>query len=99
MRKLLGWINDPKVVGKCLLVTTFLLEGANIGQLHRMWTEHTAAGQSLWSWLSVGLALVIWCNYYRVICPQEKFAFRCTCVGVFINTLVWLSVVYWRYLV
>jgi hypothetical protein len=89
--------NNPTIIGKTPLVTTFLLEYANMGQLWRMWTEHTAAGQSLWSWLSVGMALVLWCNFYRVCCPKERFAFRCTEFGILMNALVCLSVVYWRY--
>ncbi len=89
---------QPNVVSKSPLVTTLLLEYGNVGQLYRMWTEHTAAGQSLWSWLSVGLALVIWANYYHTLYPQHKWAFRCTCFGVLMNSLVWLTVFYFRYL-
>jgi hypothetical protein len=89
--------NNPALVGKTPLLTTLLLEYANAGQLYRMWTERTAAGQSLWSWISVWLALVCWTNFYRVICPAEKFALRCTVFGVFMNSLVILSVIYFRY--
>lgn len=59
MRK---WLSDPKVVAKTPLVTTLLLENANVQQLWRMWHEHTAAGQSLWGWLLV--------LYFRYWCPQ-----------------------------
>jgi hypothetical protein len=89
--------NNPTVVGKTPLLTTLLLEYANAGQLYRMWTEHTAAGQSMWSWLSVGTALWLWCNFYRVCCPDQKFTLRCTQFGVFMNLLVVLSVAYFRY--
>lgn len=64
-----------------------------------MWTEETAAGQSLWSWMAVGVALVLWCNFYRVCCPNEKFALRCTLVGCLMNVAVCLTVVYFRYIV
>ena len=91
--------NNPAVVGKTPLLTTVLLEYANAGQLYRMWTERTAAGQSLWSWMSVGTALWLWCNFYRVCCPKEKFALGCTAFGVFMNGLVIATVIYFRYFV
>jgi hypothetical protein len=79
------------------LLTTLLLEYANVGQLYRMWTERTAAGQSLWSWLSVGCALVLWCNFYRVCCPRERFALWATMFGVGMNLAVVLTVIWFRY--
>ena len=88
--------NDPKVVGKTPLLTVLLLEYANLGQLWRMWTQHTAAGQNLWSWISVGLALVLWINFYRVITPQEKFARWCTVLGLCLNCCVCLTVLFFR---
>lgn len=91
--------NDKKWVSKTPLLTTFLLEGANVGQIKRMWTEHTAAGQSLVAWMMVWLALVLWFNFYRVITPEEKFAKYCTLFGVCMNTMVILSVIYFRYIV
>lgn len=89
------WSNE-RLVNLTPYFTTFLLEGANVGQLHRMWTEHTAEGQSLPAWLMVCAALVLWWNYYRVQdLPSAK---RATAFGVFMNVAVVLSVVYWRYL-
>jgi len=90
--------NNPAIVAKTPIATVLLLEYANIGQLYRMWHEHTAAGQNLWSWISVGIALLFWLNFYRVICPQEKFAFWATVLGFFLNSAVWLTVVYFRYI-
>lgn len=92
------WLNDPEIAGKIPIATTFLMGYANVGQLWRMWSCRTAAGQSLWSWLSVGLALLLWCHFYRVCCPDQKFALRCMQFGVFMNTLVILSVVWFRYI-
>jgi hypothetical protein len=91
------WFSDPSIVSKTPLVTTALLEGANVQQLWRMWHEQTAAGQSMTAWMSVGTALLLWCNYYRVILPKEKFALYCTMFGVFMNALVILTVCYFRY--
>ena len=81
---------------KTPLLTTLLLEYANVGQLWRMWTHWTAAGQNLWSWMSVGVALWLWCNFYRLICPDQKFALRCTQLGVLMNALVCLTVLFFR---
>lgn len=79
-------------------MTTLLLEGANIGQLRRMWVEQTAEGQSLTAWLLVSAALWLWLNFYRVITPDQKFAIRCTAFGIVMNALVILTVLYFRYL-
>lgn len=89
--------NNPNIVAKSPLVTAALLEAANVQQLWRMWREQTADGQSMTAWMSVGAALLLWCNYYRVICPKEKFALYCTMFGVFMNALVILTVCYFRY--
>lgn len=90
---------DPQIVSKTPIATVFLLEGANAQQLYRMWTEHTAAGQSLTGWLCVGAALLLWCNFYKVCCPKEKWAYGATLFGFGMNTLVWLSVIWFRYIV
>jgi hypothetical protein len=97
--RLLAAVSDPSVVSKTPLVTVFLLEGANANQLLRMWHEHTAAGQSLIGWLSVWVALLLWANFYRVCCPRERFAFWATVVGVGMNTAVWLTVIWFRFIV
>lgn len=106
------WINDgdtcsdatveqPKAEHKWVLrtpvLTTLLLESANVQQLWRMWTEHTAAGQSLTAWVCVNIALLLWLNFYLVITPEAKWAIRGTAFGVCLNAAVILSVFYWRY--
>lgn len=87
-----------ELVERTPIVTTMLLEAANVQQLQRMWTERTAAGQSLTAWLSVSAALLLWLNFYRVVTPQAKWAIRGTAVGVAMNALVILTVIYFRYL-
>jgi hypothetical protein len=47
----------PHWVSYTPIATTCLLETANLGQIVRMWTYHTAAGQSLTSWCCVNVAL------------------------------------------
>lgn len=90
------WSNRP-LVSKTPLATVFLLEHANAQQIYRMWSEGTAEGQSLVGWCSVWIALVLWLNFYRVITPDEKFAFWATAVGIALNTCVIASVVWFRY--
>lgn len=85
------------LVEKTPIATTLLLEGANVGQLWRMWTERTAEGQSLLGWILVWIALVLWWNFYRVITPKQHWARWATAFGVFMNSLVILTVLYWRY--
>lgn len=90
--------SDPATVGWLTpMVAVGLLEFANVNQLVRMWTEWTAAGQSLWGWLSVQLALWLWLNFYRVITPNERFAFWGTGIGIAMNMAVCLTVVFFRY--
>lgn len=93
------WRTNPTIVEKTPLITTLLLEMANVGQLWRMWTTWTAAGQSVWSWLSVQAALWLWLNFYLVFNRKNKFAIIGTSVGIALNMLVILSVVFFRYLV
>ena len=90
---------NPAVVNKTPIVTTFLLEFANVGQLYRMWTQQTAAGQSLWSWMAVSAALVLWLNFYLVFNRDNKFAIWGTRVGIGLNAAVCLTIVWFRYFV
>jgi len=81
------------------IVTTLLLEYANGGQLWRMWHEHSALGQNVWSWLAVNIALWLWLNYYCVVVPGglRSWAARATMVGILLNGAVIVSVVYWQW--
>lgn len=88
--------NNPSIVAKTPLLTTFLLEAANVSQLYRMWTEQSALGQSLWGWINVWFALVLWLNFYRVVTPDQRFAFWATAFGVCMNTMVCLTVIHFR---
>lgn len=93
------WWSNPAVVDKTPIVTTVLLEGANVSQLLRMWSERSALGQSLTGWLSVGFALVLWWNFYRIVTPNANWARWATAFGIGMNALVCLTVVYFRWIV
>lgn len=87
---------NPEYVQYTPLITTALLEYANVGQLYRMWTTWTAAGQELTSWIAVNIALVLWLNFYFVITPDKKWAIRGTLFGICLNFLVICSVYFFR---
>jgi hypothetical protein len=63
-----------------------------------MWTEFTAAGQSLWSWLAVNAALWLWLMFYQRFTPDQVWAIRSAKVGIAINAAVILTVFYFRYI-
>lgn len=90
-------LNNDRLVSLTPLITTGLLEGANAGQLFRMWGERTAAGQSVPSWLLVNLALWLWLNFYRVKTPGERLAILATKIGIVMNASVLLTTIYFRY--
>jgi uncharacterized membrane protein YbaN (DUF454 family) len=92
-------LRNDKFASVTPVITALLLEGANVGQLFQMWSERSALGQSVWSWVMVNLALWLWLNFYHVKCPQEKFAIWATRAGIFLNSMVVASVVYFRYCV
>lgn len=89
---------NPVIVNKTPIVTTALLEAANVSQIWRMWTEWTAAGQSLWGWMMVNLALILWLNFYLTFNRQQKYAIWGTAFGIAMNSTVILTVVFFRYL-
>lgn len=97
-RMVVALISNKSWVKHTPIVTTLLLEAANVQQIGRMWTEKTAAGQSLGGWVCVNLALILWFNWYRVFTPDQKIAKYSTLVGITINFMVIMSIVYFRYL-
>lgn len=87
-------LNNKQFVEKTPLLSVVLIEYGNLGQIYRMWHEHSALGQNLSSWISVGAALLLWLNFYRV--NKHPFAYWATVVGILLNAGVWLSVLYFR---
>ena len=90
-------LRNPKLMKHIPFVTTGLLESANVAQMYRMWTEWTAEGQSVWGWIFVNLALILWYNWYALFAPEQKSARIATGIGIFMNSCVILSVIYFRY--
>lgn len=92
--------DNPKLVTRGTVLSQILLELGNISQLIRMWTEHTAKGQSLIAWVSVNLAILLWLNFYRVCVPadQRKWPIIGTVIGWIMNVAVILTVAYFRFI-
>lgn len=91
------WYLRKEVCVYAPVLATALLEYANVGQLWRMWTERTAAGQSVTSWFAVFLALACYNQFYRVCVPDQKWAYRMNVLGMVMNLSVCLTVIYFRY--
>jgi hypothetical protein len=87
----------PAWVAKTPILTTLLLEAANVSQLWRMWTERSAEGQSLAGWALVTAALLLWWNFYRVCTPDQIIARRACVVGIAFNLAVVATVTYFRF--
>lgn len=83
--------NNKKLVNRTPLLSTFLVESANLMQLARIWQEGTGKGQSITAWVCIGLALVVRFNYYRVIMPNQSLARMCVLAGMAINVALIVS--------
>ena len=86
---------DAKVITYSPVIAQLLLEWANVSQLIRMWTERTAAGQSLIAWFSVNAAILLFINYYRVL--KLRVPMWSAVAGFSFNCAVIVTVVYFRY--
>jgi uncharacterized membrane protein YbaN (DUF454 family) len=89
-----------KLVALTPVLTTLLLEWANVGQLWRMWSVRSALGQNVWSWLCVHIALWLWMNFYRVAMPigrARTLAIVGTATGIVLNAAVLITVAFFRY--
>lgn len=78
------------------VVTAILFECASIGQIFRIWSEQTSAGQNVTSWVSVLIAQALWLNFYRVKLPSERLAAWSCISGMAVNSILLASIVYWR---
>ena len=94
-QRLMHLLSSEKFLTVSPMITAAMLEGANAMQIWRMVTEHSALGQNAWSWVSVNVALWLWCNFYRA-----KFLLTALCMtllSVVITSLVVLTVAYYRH--
>lgn len=98
---MMRWYRNPALVSKTPLLVALFMEYANAGQLYRMWHEHSALGQNVWSWIAVNITLWLWLNFDSVIVPggTKSWAFRATAIGLVFNVAVILTVAYFRWFV
>lgn len=67
-----------RLIPRIPLVTSFIFATAYIAQMVRMWTQRSALGQSVFGWIQVGIALVLFYIYYSEMLPNEKIPKYCT---------------------
>lgn len=90
--------SDPSFVKHSPIFSGVVFEYANISQIIRMWTEHTAAGQSLTAWIAVFFGLALYSNFYRVFLPEQVIARVINGMGLLANLAVIVSVIWFRFL-
>lgn len=71
---------------------------SDISQIVRMFTEQSAAGQSLWGWISITQALILYAVFFRIETPDKKLVFWCTMVNGFVVSLIAVTIVFFRYI-
>lgn len=93
------FLNNKKLFSFTPVATMFMIESANIQQVVQMFIQKSSEGQSISGWICIIIALLMWANFYRLFNPEQKMAFWSALVGVFINTFVVLTIIYFRYII
>lgn len=78
------------------LVSALLAESGNAGQLWKMWAAHTAAGQNIWSFVSILCAVILWIVYFEKNLGKT-FAYWMAWVGAVMLSANILTVLYFTY--
>lgn len=73
------------------------MEIAVVGQMIRMFREHSALGQEPISWGLVTLGLVGWVLWYTRMTPEHKVPRYSAMIGCAMNFTGFLTVCYFRY--
>lgn len=79
------------------VVATVIFEIATIGQILRMFSEQSAAGQEPLSWLLVTVGLSGWMFWYKITIPDHKLVFYSVAVGTAVNSIAFITCVYFKY--
>ncbi len=95
--KLASFASNQKYVKLTPVLTMALLEAGNISHIIRMWVQHSTEGTSLIGWCCINFALILWCNFYRVMTPNEKIAIYSSLFGITVNFCAIFSIIYIRY--
>lgn len=94
------YLTEAKYVSKWApVVSIIFIDVANFGHIWRMFSEQSAAGQSLISWSCVLIALISWFNFYYRVTPGDdgKVARYSTLFGISVVASVIASIVWFRY--
>lgn len=94
----LRFLSNPRWIKYTPAVSTVFIDGGAVGQIVQMIREQTAAGQNLWSWVSVTFMLCLWLNFYRVFTPDQKLAIWATALSIGLNSTIVATIVYFRFL-
>jgi hypothetical protein len=86
------------LAAKAPVVSTFIFMLADCSQIYRMVQEQTAAGQSLYGWLAILVALAMYAVFFKVITPEEKLPLYCTYINIVTIVALAFTVVYFRYI-
>ncbi len=88
---------NPKFAKNALLLATGCIVFADLGQIYRIWTQGTAKGHNLFSWVLVCFSLLIWYNYLGATHPEDTSSRLCKLFGVLTTLAISLSIIYFRY--
>jgi uncharacterized protein with PQ loop repeat len=81
-----------KLIDSIPLFASILIEYGNAGQLWKMWRYHTAAGQNLYSYISVLAAIILWLLYYRFRLGKTV-AYYVTWIAVFMISAIIVTII------
>lgn len=85
-----------RLIPRIPLVTSFIFATAYVSQVVRMWSERSALGQSVFGWVQVGVALVLFYIYYREMLPDQKLPRYCTVFEIVLVLGIIGTTIYFR---
>lgn len=86
-------MNDPKLVSRlCPTIACAFFLWCYAGQVIHMWTKHTAAGQSLFGWIGLAIALCSIHHFYCVCTPKERIAIWSVRAEIMLNIVIIVQV-------
>lgn len=85
-------MTKARVIDSLPMLASVLIEAGNLGQLYRMWTQHSALGQNVWSYVAVLAALIMWLLYYRFRLGRT-LAYYVTWIAVFMMAAIIVTII------
>lgn len=93
------FINSPslnKAVSYSPLIGTCLFVVADTSQIIQIYSKQSSLGHSIWGWTIVIISLLLYATFFKVKTPNEKLAFWCTILNLFVVILLYATVIYFR---